>query len=79
MRITCDNCGAAIDKDDAFAKFNVVVRKGADGKMEVGRQPIPEMPGSKAVRRSRKRNSGPCGKELRTVCRRSDIGMFGLK
>ena len=32
------------DKDPAFAKFNIVVRKGADGGMQLGREPIPEMP-----------------------------------
>ena len=32
------------DKDPASAKFNVVVRKGADGMMRVERVPIPEMP-----------------------------------
>jgi succinate dehydrogenase flavoprotein subunit len=32
------------DKDDAFATFNVVVRKGRDGSMELARVPIPPMP-----------------------------------
>ena len=32
------------DKDAAFATFNLVVRKGRDGRMEVARVPIPEMP-----------------------------------
>ncbi|HEU0108643.1 MAG TPA: fumarate reductase/succinate dehydrogenase flavoprotein subunit [Vicinamibacteria bacterium] len=32
------------DKDPASAKFNVVVRRGADGAMRVERVPIPEMP-----------------------------------
>jgi succinate dehydrogenase / fumarate reductase flavoprotein subunit len=32
------------DKDSAFAKFNIVVRKGADGGMQLAREPIPEMP-----------------------------------
>src|SRR5262249_55160773 len=32
------------DKDPAFATFNVVVRKQADGTMAVSRVPIPEMP-----------------------------------
>jgi succinate dehydrogenase / fumarate reductase flavoprotein subunit len=32
------------DKDAAFAKFNVVVRRGPDGEMRVERAPIPEMP-----------------------------------
>jgi succinate dehydrogenase / fumarate reductase flavoprotein subunit len=32
------------DKDPASARFNVVVRKGAEGEMRVERVPIPEMP-----------------------------------
>src|SRR5437660_1763171 len=32
------------DKDPAFGKFNVVVRKGRDGRMELSRADIPEMP-----------------------------------
>jgi succinate dehydrogenase / fumarate reductase flavoprotein subunit len=32
------------DKDPAFARFNIVVRRGADGAMEVVRAPLPEMP-----------------------------------
>ena len=32
------------DKDPAFAKFNIVIRKGADGGMQLSREPIPEMP-----------------------------------
>jgi succinate dehydrogenase / fumarate reductase flavoprotein subunit len=32
------------DKDPAFAKFNVVVRRGPDGEMRVDCAPIPEMP-----------------------------------
>jgi succinate dehydrogenase flavoprotein subunit len=32
------------DKDPAAAKFNVVVRRAADGQMRVDRVPIPEMP-----------------------------------
>ena len=32
------------DKDPAFGKINIVVRKGEDGGMEVKRAPIPEMP-----------------------------------
>ena len=32
------------DKDAAFGKFNIVVRKGADGAMQLAREPIPEMP-----------------------------------
>ncbi|HYV06767.1 MAG TPA: fumarate reductase/succinate dehydrogenase flavoprotein subunit, partial [Blastocatellia bacterium] len=30
-------------KDSAFAKFNVAVRKAADGSMQVAHEPIPEM------------------------------------
>jgi succinate dehydrogenase flavoprotein subunit len=33
-------------KDPAFGEFNIVVRKGGDGRMELGRQPIPPMPES---------------------------------
>ena len=33
------------DKDAASATFNIVVRKNADGRMEISRAPIPEMPG----------------------------------
>jgi succinate dehydrogenase / fumarate reductase flavoprotein subunit len=32
------------DKDPAYGTFNIVVRKSADGAMEVSRAPIPEMP-----------------------------------
>jgi succinate dehydrogenase flavoprotein subunit len=32
------------DKDPAFGKLNIVVRKGRDGRMELFRAPIPEMP-----------------------------------
>jgi succinate dehydrogenase / fumarate reductase flavoprotein subunit len=32
------------DKDPAFGRVNIVVRKGADGRMEVARAPIPEIP-----------------------------------
>jgi len=32
------------DKDPAFAKFNIVIRKGADGGMQLARESIPEMP-----------------------------------
>jgi succinate dehydrogenase / fumarate reductase flavoprotein subunit len=31
-------------KDEALGKVNIVVQKGADGKMQVRREPIPEMP-----------------------------------
>jgi succinate dehydrogenase / fumarate reductase flavoprotein subunit len=32
------------DKDPAFARFNIVVRRAADGAMEVVRAPLPELP-----------------------------------
>jgi succinate dehydrogenase / fumarate reductase flavoprotein subunit len=32
------------DKDPAFGKVNLVIRKGKDGRMELSRVPIPEMP-----------------------------------
>ncbi len=32
------------DKDPQFAKFNIVVRKGADGSMELERRPLAPMP-----------------------------------
>jgi succinate dehydrogenase / fumarate reductase flavoprotein subunit len=32
------------DKDPAFATFNLIVRKARDGRMELSRAPIPEMP-----------------------------------
>jgi succinate dehydrogenase / fumarate reductase flavoprotein subunit len=32
------------DKDHACGKFNIVIRKGADGGMQLAREPIPEMP-----------------------------------
>jgi succinate dehydrogenase / fumarate reductase flavoprotein subunit len=32
------------DKDPACANFNIVIRKGADGGMQLAREPIPEMP-----------------------------------
>jgi succinate dehydrogenase / fumarate reductase flavoprotein subunit len=32
------------DKDPAFARFNIVVRRGSDGTMQISRAPIPEMP-----------------------------------
>ena len=32
------------DKAAGFATFNFIVRKGTDGRMEVSRAPIPEMP-----------------------------------
>jgi succinate dehydrogenase / fumarate reductase flavoprotein subunit len=32
------------DKDPSCARFNIVIRKGADGEMELAREPIKEMP-----------------------------------
>jgi succinate dehydrogenase / fumarate reductase flavoprotein subunit len=32
------------DKDAEFGKVNVVIRKGADGSMQVAREPIPPVP-----------------------------------
>jgi succinate dehydrogenase / fumarate reductase flavoprotein subunit len=32
------------DKDTAFAKFNIVIRKGPSGDMQLTREPVPEMP-----------------------------------
>ena len=32
------------DKDPAYATFNIVARKGADGTMQIAREPIPPMP-----------------------------------
>jgi len=32
------------DKDDALGKVNIIVRKGADGRMEVRREPLPVIP-----------------------------------
>ncbi len=32
------------DKDPMYGKFNIVIRKGADGGMQLAREPIPEMP-----------------------------------
>jgi succinate dehydrogenase / fumarate reductase flavoprotein subunit len=32
------------EKDPAHGKFNLLVRKGADGEMQLVREPIPEMP-----------------------------------
>jgi succinate dehydrogenase / fumarate reductase flavoprotein subunit len=32
------------DKDAAAAKYNVIVKKGGDGRMQISREPIPEMP-----------------------------------
>ena len=31
------------DKDESYAKFNFVVRKGANGQMQIARQPLPEL------------------------------------
>ena len=32
------------EKDPAYGKFNIVIRKGEDGGMRLSREPIPEMP-----------------------------------
>jgi succinate dehydrogenase / fumarate reductase flavoprotein subunit len=32
------------EKDAAHGKFNLVIRQGRDGKMQLSREPIPEMP-----------------------------------
>jgi succinate dehydrogenase / fumarate reductase flavoprotein subunit len=32
------------DKDPAYARFNILVRKGPDGEMQLVREPIAEMP-----------------------------------
>ena len=32
------------DKDPAAARYNILIRKGADGRMQISREPIPEMP-----------------------------------
>jgi succinate dehydrogenase / fumarate reductase, flavoprotein subunit len=32
------------EKDPGYGTFNLVVRKGPDGEMQIGREPIPEMP-----------------------------------
>jgi succinate dehydrogenase / fumarate reductase flavoprotein subunit len=32
------------DKDPAYARFNIVIRKGSDGRMQLAREPIKEMP-----------------------------------
>jgi succinate dehydrogenase / fumarate reductase, flavoprotein subunit len=32
------------DKDPEYGKFNLIIRKGNDGKMQLSREPIPEMP-----------------------------------
>jgi succinate dehydrogenase / fumarate reductase flavoprotein subunit len=32
------------DKDPAFGNFNIVIRKGADGRMQLSREPIPPLP-----------------------------------
>ena len=34
------------EKGPGFGKFNIIVQKGGDGKMQVRREPIPEMPGT---------------------------------
>ena len=37
------------DKDPAFATFNLVVHKGADGEMQLDREPIPPLPAELAA------------------------------
>jgi succinate dehydrogenase / fumarate reductase flavoprotein subunit len=37
------------DKDAEYARFNIVVRKGRDGRMELSRRPIPPLPGELAA------------------------------
>jgi succinate dehydrogenase / fumarate reductase, flavoprotein subunit len=37
------------DKDPEYARFNIVVRKGRDGGMELSRRPIPALPGELAA------------------------------
>ena len=37
------------DKDSAYARFNIVVKKGGDGRMELSRLPIPALPGELAA------------------------------
>ncbi|HEV2844703.1 MAG TPA: fumarate reductase/succinate dehydrogenase flavoprotein subunit [Thermoanaerobaculia bacterium] len=38
------------EKDEAFGQFNIVIRKGLDGQMQVGRRPVPELtPEQKAI------------------------------
>jgi succinate dehydrogenase / fumarate reductase flavoprotein subunit len=37
------------DKDAEYARFNIVVRKGRDGRMELSRRPIPALPGELAA------------------------------
>jgi succinate dehydrogenase / fumarate reductase flavoprotein subunit len=32
------------DKDAAYGKFNIVIRKGEDGRMQLSREPVPELP-----------------------------------
>ena len=32
------------DKDNTYAAFNIVIRRGADGSMQLERRPIPPMP-----------------------------------
>jgi succinate dehydrogenase / fumarate reductase flavoprotein subunit len=31
------------DKDEAFGRINIAIRKGEDGRMEVSRRPVPEL------------------------------------
>ena len=32
------------EKDPAAGRFNIVIRKGPDGQMQLSREPIPDMP-----------------------------------
>ena len=37
------------EKDPAYGRFNIVVRKGGDGRMELSRRPIPQLPAELAA------------------------------
>ena len=37
------------EKDPSFADFNLVVRRGADGEMQLAREPIPPLPAELAA------------------------------
>jgi succinate dehydrogenase / fumarate reductase flavoprotein subunit len=37
------------DKDPEYGRFNIVVRKGRDGRMELSRRPNPALPGELAA------------------------------
>src|SRR5262249_58778196 len=48
---------------DLFAKVNVIVRRGPDGRMQVRQEPIPEMPAElKQIIRSEERRVGKEGR-----------------